>query len=427
MSPSRVVAFSRRLGILALIAALPLSADERTRTYTVELRAGKHDRLESPVALDLPDELSRHRHFRLTRTGDGKRIATQLRTTEPPQLAWLIDAPLKAGQSRRYRLEALDGPEKPQGRQVTASNSPAGQILLSVGNQPVLRYRSAVVPAPPGLSDVYRRSGYVHPLYNPAGQEITDDFPPDHPHQHAIFLPWVNTTFEGRAVNFWDQQGNTGRIEHGRTLARQSGPVFAQFRVQLRHLDLTAAGQPKPVLDETWMVQAYNLSRYFLVDLESRQTCSGPSPLTVNKHYYGGLAIRGNRQWFDPQAKRTPRPEQSGHSGFLTSQGRNRNNGNLTRPRWVDMFGRIDGKFSGVAIMGHPGNFRFPQHVRLHPTKPYFCFAPMVEKAFRIEPGQVYLSRYRYFVHLGQPDVAECERIWRDFADPPVVTVTPEQ
>ncbi|MBV9081135.1 MAG: PmoA family protein, partial [Acidobacteriaceae bacterium] len=122
-------------------------------------------------------------------------------------------------------------------------------------------------------------------------------------------------------------------------------------------------------------------------------------------------AVRCHRNWLDPK-----------NSEYLTSEGKTRENGNQTRPRWVDLAGVIDKKVSGVTVMDHPDNFRFPQPVRLHPVKPYFCFAPMTVDSFSIVPGTPFLSRYRFYVHMGKPDAAKIEMLWRDYAEPPRVT-----
>ena len=45
--------------------------------------------------------------------------------------------------------------------------------------------------------------------------------------------------------------------------------------------------------------------------------------------------------------------------------------------------------------------------VRLHPSKPYFVFAPMVEEPFVIAPGKPFESRYRYVVYDGKVTDAE--------------------
>jgi hypothetical protein len=150
----------------------------------------------------------------------------------------------------------------------------------------------------------------------------------------------------------------------------------------------------------------------FLFDLISTQKCASASPLMIAKYDYGGMAIRGNRNWFDIK-----------NSEYLTSEGKTRKDGNLTRPRWVDLYGRIEDKVSGITIFDHPANFRFPQPTRLHPAKPYFCFTPQALGPFSIEPGKPYVSKYRFCVHMGPPDAKTLERIWYDFAEPARVRV----
>ena len=77
--------------------------------------------------------------------------------------------------------------------------------------------------------------------------------------------------------------------------------------------------------------------------------------------------------------------------------------------------------------MCHRDNFRFPQPVRLHPTKPYFCFAPMVLGSFVIQPDREYISRYRFQPHAGEPDAARSDRLWADFCQPPEIRVVDAQ
>ena len=74
----------------------------------------------------------------------------------------------------------------------------------------------------------------------------------------------------------------------------------------------------------------------------------------------------------------------------------------------------------------HPSNFRAPQPMRLHPTEPFFCYAPQQGGDMEIKPGDTYISRYRFVVHDGPPDRADLERLWNDYAHPPVVRVTVE-
>lgn len=305
-------------------------------------------------------------------------------------------------------------------------------ITVKLGDKPVLRYNKAVRKSPAGIDAVYRRSGYIHPVYTPEGKEITGDFPADHPHQHALFFPWTSTTFEGRDINFWDQKAGTARVSHSKVVSVENGKDFGQFVVELLHEELTAPGGPKPVLRETWSVRVYNTSNdTFLFDIQSEQRCASSSPLTLNKYHYGGMSIRGTDQWFNRSAssaygawvkklKTDPDAAAPGidvmKHDFLTSEGEHQYAGNHSRPRWVDMFGPIDGTTAGIAVLCHPKNFRAPQSVRLHPHKPYFCFAPMVSGEFQIKPGESYVSRYRYVVHSGEPDVRAIDAEWGRFA-----------
>jgi hypothetical protein len=282
-----------------------------------------------------------------------------------------------------------------------------------------------VIDPPKGIDPLYRRSGFIHPMQTPSGRVVTDDFPADHAHQHGLFFAWVNTKFDGRKIDFWNQPQRTGRVRHIDTVSKEEGPVHGGFQVVLRHEDITGGAAPIPVLSENWRVRVYNIRDHYLADFASVQVCSGKRPLEILKYHYGGLGFRGAGAWFDPKAQGDdpPDPARCGESNFLTSEGKGRSGGNHTRPRWVDLSGRLDGQFAGVAILDHPANFQFPQPVRLHPNKPYLSFAPEVVEGFRIVPGTPYISQYRLVLHDGKPDPKLLDRLWHDYAEPPAARV----
>ena len=293
-------------------------------------------------------------------------------------------------------------------------------VRISGAAHPILRYVKKPTADQADNEPHYSRDGYIHPLLSPSGKVVTGDYPVDHPHQHALFFAWTNCTFEGRKINFWDQKSGTARVRFVSSEEANEGRDFSEFEVTHRHEDLSAPeGEPKPVLEETWKVRVWNNDGdYCMVDVVSTQTCASDSPLTINKYHYGGMAIRGTADWFIDDKK----AEQPGD--FLTSEGKTRADGNHSRPKWVDMHGPYpDGSRAGVAIFCHPDNFRFPQWVRLHPSKPYFVFTPQVEEGFEIKPGEPYVSRYRYIVHDGKPDPELLDRLWNDYANPPKVRV----
>lgn len=408
-----MTAFSpNRLALAAVLLMLApsgivLAADASPAIVAVE--AGEFDRVDTPVVFEAAWDVPADARLSLTDLDSGAEVPVQRLPGKKTRLVWLLSDRLSAGHTRQYRLNvARDGEAEVAATCVAAD----GWLKIDVEGKPVLRYAAEVQTPPEELSPVYRRSGFIHPLFDPEGRILTDDFPPDHAHQHGVFFAWVNTTFEGRKIDFWNQAAETGRIEHVETLGTQQGPVFAQFTTKLRHLDITTPDAPRPVLEERWVVRVCRLTDYFLFDLTSAQTCVAKSPLVINEYHYGGMALRGAREWF----------EQPEHD-MLTSDGATRKDGNHTRPVWVEMYGNIQGKPSGVTIMGSPQNHGYPQPVRLHPTKPYLCFAPMVLGEFSIEPGQPYISRYRLVAHVGKPDPNLNERIWNDYAHPPKVRV----
>ncbi|HEY2156901.1 MAG TPA: PmoA family protein [Isosphaeraceae bacterium] len=412
----------RLLSTLAILAALGADGPE---PVVIQVDAGPHDRRDTPIILPLPQGLEARPNLTVERVDDPRPVPAQVTAIGRPSVAWVLRDEIPAGTSRRYHLRPAAAPLPPAPFSAEANDS---AVRLILDGRPALTYHVAVLQPPKGIDAVFARSGFIHPLATRSGLVVTDDFPPEHAHQHGLFFAWVNTSFRGKPTDFWNQAKRTGNVrrdESRRLPVASAGRVFAEFSDSLRHDALDASGAATRVLDETWTVRAYDVPGLVMIDLESRQSCAGPEPLALNKYHYGGLGIRGNRAWGDPSAKgeNLPNPARSGQSNFLTSEGKTRADGNHTRPRWVDLHGNVDGRPCGVAILGHPSNFRFPQPVRLHPNMPYFCFAPMVLGEFEIEPGKPYVSRYRIVVHDGPPDPKLLDRLWDDFADPPLVRV----
>ena len=62
-------------------------------------------------------------------------------------------------------------------------------------------------------------------------------------------------------------------------------------------------------------------------------------------------------------------------------------------------------------------------NLRLHPTEPFFCFAPEQAGDMEIAPGKPYVSRYRFIVADGLLDQTELERLWNDYAHSPTVRI----
>ncbi len=394
------------LSVLVVLGIAPLA--QSADAVILEVSAGDAARRDVVVETALPEALRDVGPFNFRRVDTGDSVPMQVdRSGTEPRIVWIVSGELKAGATRRYRLTPTADKLSRSRIKVTDDKK---RLLFQVGDKPVLAYNHATVPSPDPKHPYYARSGYIHPVYNPSGQVITDDFNPDHAHQHGIMLAWRQMTFENRSTNGWDQKAKVGEVKHSKLEAFGGGSVFGFLKSRLDHVDLTAPDGAKTALHETWRVRLYPFEDFFLFDITSTQTCATDSPVSIDKYHYGGLMIRGHADWHHDHSY-----------DFLTDQGKSKANGNQSRPRWVDLFGPIEGQVSGALLMDHPDNFRFPQPVRLHPTMPYFCFTPASLGSFSIEPGQPYISRYRFCVHDGPLDQALADRLWRDFTDPPQV------
>jgi hypothetical protein len=318
---------------------------------------------------------------------------------------------LKKGERASYVVVAEEG--APRAR----AESRAGKVALDSGGKKVLVYQGAESQFPrPDIKPIFKRGGYIHPVYSPSGRLVTDDFPPNHVHHHGIWAPWTKTIFEGRAPDFWNMGEGKGKVEVAGYGSEWSGPVHSGFTAEHRFVDLTA-DEPKTALNESWKVASYHIpgADYFLFDLVITQTCATAVPLRLPKYHYGGLGVRGNWAW-----------NGANKCFFLTSNGEtNRVKGNDSQAKWCHMGGEVDGALTGMAILCHPENFRAPQGMRLHPTEPFFCYAPSQGGDWAIEPGKPYVARYRFVVKDGAPNQAELDRLWDDYANPPTVQIVP--
>ena len=284
-------------------------------------------------------------------------------------------------------------------------------IVITRNGKHVLTYHKTVKP-PPGIEEKYGRSGFIHPISTPSGKIITDDYPvPHHSHQHGMFFAWKKASFENEQLNFWEP--GHASIRHEQVLKIINQEHAAGFRVELAHL----LGKQR-ILKEIWNVKVE--ARTGHIDFRSDQMCATHSSLTVEQHHYGGMAIRGNRQWF--KDAHTSAGKGARKDTFIevckmiTSEGLSQKNGNHSRPDWVCMTGKIDQASVSITLIPHPSNFRHPQHVRLHPDMPYFCYAPMVNERFMIAPGKPLISRFRIIAEDGEPDAGILNSIQKVYA-----------
>ena len=297
-----------------------------------------------------------------------------------------------------------------QSAEVTVKKS-GSQLRFATAGQLICAYQMEAGEVPEGVDPVFKHGAHLHPIHSPSGKLVTGNHPEDHRWHRGVWMAWTKTEFGTSHPDFW----NMGKV--GEKLAAEVR--FDQLiqstpnRFTSRHTFLDHSVTPdSKVLTETWEVAVaqQNLDGTLtnLIDLTSTQTCATDQPLHLPTYHYGGLGLRGNLAWNPVDAVT-----------MLTSEGHDRKSGDSTKAKWVHMGGLVEGAPTGIAVLIHPSNFRFPQPLRLNPKNPQLCVAPSQDGDWAIEPGKPYVSKYRLLVFDGKPDAKWIEAQWQSYSQTP--------
>ena len=309
-------------------------------------------------------------------------------------------------------LACTTGPEEDALRVVVSD----AVVRIELDDRPVLEYQlREQLPGPSDgdtLPAYYTRSGFIHPVYSPAGRLVTDDFPAGHTHQHGIFTAWTSTTFRGEHLDFWNQHQGTGTARHVELLETIDSTGVAGFRARLEQVSL----QHGPVLEEEWYVRVYDKTDPYVWDLRTVQTNVTDDTLYLDQYHYGGLGVRGSAGWNEVDSVAF-----AGDFSVHTAEGiTDRDAANHTRPAWTALYGPVAAKegaaTAGLAVFPHPHDDRGPHFVRVHPDMPYLSLTPVVEQGIALPPGGTFRARYRFVVFDGTPDPTRLDRYgWEAF------------
>lgn len=398
---------------------------QRAPIASFTVAAGATDRLNTPVSASLaslPAPLP-EMGLQLVERREGQRLPVPfaIESGSEKQLTWILSGETPAGTERVFELRSTDAPAA-SGAPVEVLRDEAA-VVIRIGDKPVLQYQIEAPPLPEGVSKLYTRGGFLHPLWSPGGEVLTRIQPPDHYHHVGIWNPWTHTKFQGREIDFWNLNKAEGTVRPVAVTAVEANAVYGGFQALHAHVDLNAPHRSGALvaLNETWDVRAWNAdpdAKVWLVDFESTLNCATDSPLTIEAYRYQGFVFRAIETWND------------GNTELLTSAGKNKANANETRARWCDVRGPSANGKSGILFLTAPVNHNFPEHLRVWPVgankgkeNVFVNFNPAQEKDWVLKPGQTYTMRYRMLVYDGEISAESAERYWQDFANPPHVSV----
>lgn len=415
-------------GFLMLGILSHQSAVAQTRPLlTIAVAAGDFDREDCPVALELKDNqaLREGVQYQLAEQKGLEKIPVsfQIEQGQTPTIWWILSGKTPAGTKRIYEFsEAAPMPTSEKKAALLALREDGG-ITIAQNGKNILHYQAESVMPPKGKSELYQRGGFIHPLWSPRGEVLTRIQPPDHTHHYGIWNPWTHTTFEGRKLDFWNLYEGQGTVKVAASPMVNAGAVFADIKALHEHIDLTAphSSGAKKALDEIWNIRVWNNaseSSPRLIDFQSTLTCSTDSIFTINAYRYQGFGFRATEKWDDKTAV------------LLTSEGKNKTDGNATRARWIDARGVSEFGRSGILFMTHPMNHNFPEQLRIWPVgtnegkeNVFVNFNPAQEQDWVLWPGKSYTLHYRMMVYDGEPAPEVLEKQWLNYAYPPTTEI----
>ena len=341
-------------------------------------------------------------------------IALQVSNDDKRMLNWK----LPANDKKEYEFE-LTELASPDFKTIQAVKNDSSITMVSNGKN-LLRYYHATVNPPIGQDISYRRSGFIHPVWTPKGQELTRIQAPDHYHHYGIWNPWTHVEFEKDTVDFWNIKGKQGTVRFAKLLSKSEGPVFSEFQVLHEHVVFKKDGTEKVALNEIQSVRVFQPENddYYIVDITSSMSCATESPFRILTYRYAGMGWRTTGYWNDQNCE------------VLTSEGKTRKDTDGSRAKWCIVQGELpDHQYGGIAFLSYPTNYNFPEPMRIwNPGTNgrgdmFFNFAPTKDRDWLLEPGKNYVLKYRLVVFSGKFDAAKAESAWQYFQSAPSVKV----
>ncbi len=286
-------------------------------------------------------------------------------------------------------------------------------LTILFKQQPLLTYQYKVAYPPAGVDTIYKRSGFIHPLYTPNGQVLTQIQPADHYHHYGIWNPWTHTLFEKDTIDFWNLHARKGTVRFMKFTEISKTENFATYTALLEHVVLYKNNTKKVAIKEWQTVKVYTPdSSQYIIDISSKLTCASSSPIKLLTYRYGGgLGWRATDYWNKDNCE------------VLTSEGKNRSNTDGSAARWLIAQGNLpQNDWGGMMILSHPGNYNHPEPLRIWDANGnkgrgdlFINFSPTKNKDWTLTPGNEYILKYRLIVFNGKKNNVQANTAWNNY------------
>ncbi len=293
---------------------------------------------------------------------------------------------------------------------------------VTANNKPVLNYRFATTYPPEGVDLLFRRSGYIHPLWSPEGEPLTRIQPPDHYHHYGIWGPWTLTHIDGRETDFWNLAKGEGTVKFAGLISVVEGDVFSGFKVLQKHVDFGGAGEDQTAINELLDVRIWNVSeKVWIIDYTTTFNTPLENGIMLDAYRYGGgIGFRATEKWHKDNCT------------VFTSENKTREDADGSFARWCIVEGEssVEAQRSGILFMSHPSNRMHPEPMRVWPADAnggrgdiFFEFVPIRHNGWKLERGKDYTLKYRLVVFDGRMDNESANNYWHSFACMPKIKI----
>ncbi|MDR0795781.1 MAG: PmoA family protein [Tannerella sp.] len=400
---------------LYLLASCTQSAKE----ITIAVEAGLYDRADCIVSVSVQGlDISGDSTFELVEITGGKSKKTpcqiMVEAGSNPVLYWVLQGETKAGSVRTFTAKKVK--TTPSGFSMRVQDTSDEMILTKSGFQ-VLKFKYSITPPPAGVDPSFERGGYFHPVFAPSGFVLTAIQPKDHYHHFGIWNAWTRMEHENAVYDLWNIGDKQGTVRVDKILSTFEGNVGSGFDVDFDHIAFAPSGEEK-LMKERLHVTSWNVDGGFLWDYESLSIPIAKQPVTMKAYRYGGFVYRATEQWTKE------------NSQIITSDIPTRNRIDGTTARWINVTGETEKGPVSILFLGHPDNINAPQPLRIWDEAAnngrgdiMINFAPAKFVDWQLQPATPYSMRYRIFTCDGVMTNGTADRLWRDYADPPIVKI----
>jgi hypothetical protein len=411
---------SIRLFLLLIIISGQILAQEIT-TFTLKI---EDERINAPVSVPL-NNLNYNTDkgnlvlYEITNAGE-KEIPCQLEGGHTARLWFVLNEKSEKETNRQFvlKLEEKDSSFDEAVQLMKSEND----LKLMVGENPVINYRHGIMYPPEEADPLYKRSGFIHPLWSPGGQVLTRIQPQDHYHHYGIWGPWTKTHIDEREADFWNLAKGQGTVKFAGFLSETEGEVFSGFKALQQHIDFGAVGPDQIAMNEILDVRVWKAyENAYIIDYTTTLNSPLEKGIMLDAYRYGGgIGFRATEKWHKDNCT------------VLTSDGKTRADADGSYARWCIVEGESDTEQgrSGILFLSHPSNRMHPEPMRVWPLDAnggrgdmYFEFVPIRHDDWKLNSNQDYTLKYRMVVFDGEMDAETAEMYWNSFATVPQVKI----